>query len=240
MGTHALFGQVAQADVDGLTAALASKLDASDASVTNARTPTAHAASHADGGSDEISVDASQVTAGTLAIGRIPTGTTGSTVALGNAAPTAHAASHTDGGSDEISIDGSQVTTGLITTARMPRVFNPIRSGNVTTTTQSDASTTAGNFANIGVNGNATVLPPTNPADFQQFKYHLLAVGADRTITFDSAIIAAPGLPDGNGPYTITRGKVLVAMLEYIGNRGTPPSSDTNAPVWALMAAAVI
>lgn len=55
-----------------------------DARLSDARTPTAHAASHADGGTDEISIDASQVTTGTVAIARIPTGTTSSTVAIGN------------------------------------------------------------------------------------------------------------------------------------------------------------
>lgn len=63
---------------------------------------------------------ASQITSGTFAIGRIPTGTTGSTVALGNAAPNAHAASHTDGGSDEISVDASQVTGGTLAIGRVP------------------------------------------------------------------------------------------------------------------------
>lgn len=46
--------------------------------------PAAHASTHADGGSDEVALDASQVTTGTFAIGRIPTGTSSSTVALGN------------------------------------------------------------------------------------------------------------------------------------------------------------
>lgn len=42
-----------------------------DARLTNARTPTAHAASHADGGTDEIAIDGSQVTSGTVADARI-------------------------------------------------------------------------------------------------------------------------------------------------------------------------
>lgn len=59
---------------------------------------------------------ASDISSGTLAISRIPTGTSGTTVALGNDSrftdsrtPTAHAASHTDGGSDEISVSQAQV-----------------------------------------------------------------------------------------------------------------------------------
>ncbi|AON96986.1 virion structural protein [Mycobacterium phage Tonenili] len=41
-------------DVEGLQEALDDKLDSNDPSVTNARTPVAHAASHATGGSDEL------------------------------------------------------------------------------------------------------------------------------------------------------------------------------------------
>jgi hypothetical protein len=56
-----------------------------DSRLSDARAPTAHASSHADGGSDEISLDGSQITSGTVPIARVPTGTSGTTVALGNA-----------------------------------------------------------------------------------------------------------------------------------------------------------
>lgn len=46
-----------------------------DARLSDARTPLAHAASHADGGSDEIALDASQVTAGQFAMARLASGT---------------------------------------------------------------------------------------------------------------------------------------------------------------------
>jgi hypothetical protein len=49
---------------------------------TNARTPTTHAASHADGGSDEITVDASQIGSGTVATARLGTGTASATTFL--------------------------------------------------------------------------------------------------------------------------------------------------------------
>ncbi len=52
----------AVADITGLTTALAGKLNANDASVTNARTPTAHASTHGSGGTDAITVAQSQVT----------------------------------------------------------------------------------------------------------------------------------------------------------------------------------
>ncbi len=71
-------------------------------------------------------VDAVNITTGTVNIARLPTGTTSTTVAVGNDArfsdartPTAHAASHQDGGTDELALDGSQITTGTVGTARL-------------------------------------------------------------------------------------------------------------------------
>lgn len=43
-----------------------------DTRLTNARTPTAHAATHTDGGDDELSLSAVQITTGTLPIDRLP------------------------------------------------------------------------------------------------------------------------------------------------------------------------
>lgn len=43
-----------------------------DTRLSDARTPTAHAASHQDGGSDELALDASQITTGTIAAARLP------------------------------------------------------------------------------------------------------------------------------------------------------------------------
>ena len=48
-----------------------------DARLTDARTPTAHASSHGDGGSDEISIDASQITTGTVGTAQLGTGSIG-------------------------------------------------------------------------------------------------------------------------------------------------------------------
>jgi hypothetical protein len=67
----------AQAVADTLgTAAAADVGDfATAAQGTDARTPTAHASSHQDGGSDELALDGSQITTGTVAAARLGTGT---------------------------------------------------------------------------------------------------------------------------------------------------------------------
>ena len=57
----------------GATAGTAA--EGNDARLTNARTPTAHAASHQDGGSDELALDGSQIQTGTVAPGRLGSGT---------------------------------------------------------------------------------------------------------------------------------------------------------------------
>jgi hypothetical protein len=78
-----------------------------DSRLSDARTPTGHAASHTDGGSDEISIDGSQVTAGTVAFARLPTGTSSSTVAIGD-----H--THAGGGGAVDSVNGQ---TGVVVLA---------------------------------------------------------------------------------------------------------------------------
>lgn len=86
-----------------------------DSRFSDARTPTAHAASHATGGGDAVSPAsigaattshshaAADTTSGTFDIARIPTGTSGTTVSLGN-----HAHS------------GADITSGTVPIARIP------------------------------------------------------------------------------------------------------------------------
>jgi len=57
----------------GATAGTAA--EGNDARLSDARTPTAHAASHQDGGSDELALDGSQITSGTVAAARLGSGT---------------------------------------------------------------------------------------------------------------------------------------------------------------------
>lgn len=55
-------GAITQTQVTGLATVLNSKVDTSDTRLTDSRTPTAHAASHASGGSDALTLATSQVT----------------------------------------------------------------------------------------------------------------------------------------------------------------------------------
>lgn len=63
--THGVAGgdpvTIAQSQVTDLVSDLAGKVGTSDARLSDARTPTAHAASHEDGGSDELLLDVTQV-----------------------------------------------------------------------------------------------------------------------------------------------------------------------------------
>ena len=111
----------AVADITGLTSALAAKLDSSDASVTNSRTPTAHAASHASAGSDPITVAQSQVTnLGTDLAAKVPTTRTVAGHAL----------------SADVTIAPSDLTTNPLARAN--------HTGTQTLSTISDAGTLAG------------------------------------------------------------------------------------------------
>lgn len=68
-------------DVDyGTTAGTAA--EGNDARLSDARTPTAHAASHENGGSDEVALDGSQITTGTVGTARLGSGTASSTTWL--------------------------------------------------------------------------------------------------------------------------------------------------------------
>lgn len=62
-------------DVSGL-------VDTSDARLSDARTPTAHKSSHENGGGDELALDASQITTGTVDQARLGTGTADNTTYL--------------------------------------------------------------------------------------------------------------------------------------------------------------
>lgn len=97
--------------------------------------PTAHATTHASGGADPLTPGAigaaesshthpaTALTSGTLSLARLPTGTTGSTVAVGNHTHSGYAASsHTHSGYAAATHghDAEDVTSGVFDRARMP------------------------------------------------------------------------------------------------------------------------
>ena len=89
----------------------------SDARLSNARTPTSHASTHASAGSDPITIAPSQVT-GTAVI------TTDSRLSDART-PTTHASSHGSAGSDPITIANTQVTgLGTASTKNAPSTGN--------------------------------------------------------------------------------------------------------------------
>lgn len=112
---------------DYVDTALSGKVGTGDTRLTNARTPTAHAATHASGGTDAVTPAAigaaatshahagGDITSGTVAYARLPVGTAASTVAAGDDSrlsdartPTAHVHAGTD------------ITTGTVPYARLP------------------------------------------------------------------------------------------------------------------------
>lgn len=88
-----------------------------DPAQTNARTPTAHHATHEPGGTDAMAVDAAAATGSLRTIG---TGAlqaaAGNDSRLTNArTPTAHATTHQPGGSDAMAVDAAAATGSLRT-----------------------------------------------------------------------------------------------------------------------------
>lgn len=77
VGAVAVDATFSVSDIDGLQTALDAKIGTTDARLTNARTPLSHAASHASGGSDPLTISISQVTGLSTTLGNLTTaGTT--------------------------------------------------------------------------------------------------------------------------------------------------------------------
>lgn len=90
-----------------------------------------HAATHGNGGADEISIDASQVTTGLLNNARIPN----------------HAGSHEEGGGDDINIDAGQIYAGVFVDARIPSLdASKTTTGVFSTSRLGSGTAAAGNF----------------------------------------------------------------------------------------------
>ncbi len=95
-------------DVDNLGAGTLAELNATitDATLDDSgdpRTPTAHATSHEDGGSDEITVEGLGTAGGS---GTVPVSDGAGGLSMAAPAPAAHSSTHENGGSDEIDVVG--------------------------------------------------------------------------------------------------------------------------------------
>lgn len=138
---------------------------------------TTHAASHATGGADPISPfsigaaiidhehEASDITTGTVAFLRLPTGTAADTVAVGNDArftdsrtPTTHAASHGSAGSDPV----TPAAIGAATTAHVHAAAD-INSGTVDFNRLPTGTTNA--TVAVGNHDHLTLKAPVNLTD---------------------------------------------------------------------------
>ena len=86
--------------------------------------PALHASTHGSAGADAVALNASQITAGTLADARIPSIDAGKTTTgiFALARIPAHAGNHEGGGSDEINIDAGQIFSGVFADARIPSI----------------------------------------------------------------------------------------------------------------------
>lgn len=112
--------------------------------------------------------------------------------------------------------------------AQMPVVLSAIRTITYGATITPDAAG-AGNLLECTATGNLIVAAPTNPVNGQQLRLCVLASGATRTVTFDSAIRVSTGLTAG--PYSVAQNQVLLCVLTY--------SSLRTTPAWILTACTV-
>lgn len=84
--------------------------------------PALHASTHGSAGADPVALNASQITAGTLADARIPSIDAGKTTTgiFALARIPTHAGTHEEGGGDDINIDAGQIFSGVFADARIP------------------------------------------------------------------------------------------------------------------------
>lgn len=183
--------------------AVSSVVVTGDSRLSDARTPTAHASSHQNGGSDEVATATAGANAipkagagGTLAIGWIPTGTSSTTVCVGDDArlsnsrnPTAHKTSHQTGGADEISVAG---LSGVLADSQVAN--------------------------KIATSGTAVTVSSTAPSTGQVLKATSASAASWQTLSFGD--VNGPGSStDGNLPkFSGTGGKTLVDSGIAIAN----------------------
>jgi hypothetical protein len=191
--------------VNGRTGAVTGLLEASDASVTNARTPTAHAGSHGPNGSDAISADyiaRALLTAKSMFPVALSAGTIGP-----QAAPT---------------VDGQVLTasaaagTGMVWAA--PSAATPVAPRTATAgATVSVDGTAAGNMS-LTCTADTVITPTGTPTYDRTLMIECLASGAARTPTVAASVVMV-GVTSRAIPITAA-GKVGLFGLRYSLLRG--------------------
>jgi hypothetical protein len=181
---------------------------------THAYAPTVH--THA----------AADVASGTLAIARVPTGTTSTTVALGNhthgaAAPAAHAASHATGGTDPITpaAIGAATSGHAHTAALVP--FPPVDLTDAATIATNAAT---GNHFRVTLAADRALGVPTGATDGQRGLWEFTASAAQRTLTVPTGATDAFELTDGQvAALVVPSGKTgfLAAIYSFPRRRWT-------------------
>ncbi len=174
--------------------------------------PDAHATTHQDGGSDEISVAG---LSGLLATAQTPA---------------AHKASHQDGGSDEISVTG---LSGLLADAQTP-VGGPLASGVYTPTRSAEANLDANvtpseaQYLRVGttvtVSGRFTA-DPTTPATATSFEL-TLPVASNLGAIEDLAGVAFCGTIAGQGAAILGSVANNTAVIQWV-------AGDVTSQAWS-------
>ena len=135
-----------------------------DARLSDARVPTAHAASHGNGGSDALSLNASQITAGTFAVARIPslpaTQIT-SGILDGATLPYANVAQTTDWNSTTVAMNPARMLDALANWAQfLPNTSANTSGGGATVNAMQalcDSGSTSGGTTSLYTNSNGGI-----------------------------------------------------------------------------------
>lgn len=152
------------------------------------------------------------VTSGTFAIARIPTGTTSTTVSLGDHTHAYIATTAAGAASGVATLDSAT----RVPTAQMPRIPTTKRTVTAAGTLSLDP-TTDGNIVDITTTVDITSLgaSTTGVTDGQVLRVRVLASGATRAITIATAIRTSTNLT--RGAYSVPSGQVLICAFEYVG-----------------------
>lgn len=189
--------------------------------------PSAHATSHGSAGSDPVSLNASQVGAGTLALARIPTGTTSATVALGDA-PAAAVATHVAlpdphtqyalesalGGAALLNVG---TTTGTVAAGDDSRITGAQQRSTLTTKGDLYVATASATVARVGVGTNGQVLT----ADSTQtagVKWAAASGGGSSMVVKRGVVTSGDVSPAADGAWTFWSAAPQITLAAAVGD----------------------